>query len=401
MAQRRRGKQSLKLPSRVVRQTPGKKKRGYSATQWLAIFVVAVIAFSTIAFSLLGSFGDQPPSEEPPAPQDATTFSFQAEVEVTVSEVLPHFKLIAETSQTNIDLLDAMVRSTPGVLQMQSIFRQDPTRGNFLLYEADIMYEKEQFSLNEILEAVLANTQGQLSQTGVFSSALFEVPHNVTFRNEELDLTKEHLFLDQLVQGLVEAPTLKGDRITVHLAATFTGVSLVELTAFEVLNPETQITERVASRIMKVDSLEPVLLFSADTVFASGLEPITLEEELSVISDITQTKVQVFPSDSFSLRVDAELDAESFGSFLNELSGTQWQVLSPERPFQFELLVPAIEIYQSVKESIQIELEAQGFSSEQFSFGELPVSIEGRIDLTETGTENVISIVEQIETILA
>lgn len=387
---------------------PAKKtgKKGLSSAQWAAFLIIAVMAFSTIAFSFLSgnqTLGqEEPPPVSPPLQQSGTPLAYKATIKARIADLLPSMKLVAATNQVDIEKIDALIRQMPGVLQVVSSFRQNPSNPGAFMYVADIRVSKGA-SLEAILANLRINSDSGLSQIQFFPSALLEVPQKVVFYNSDLNLSREQVFLDQLRSGYIcsqhdnqgqcasgdSSPTQKGDIIQAELDATFTGSELTNLSVFELSNPNIELKTHSITIPLEILSLESALIFTQDTNFSAGLTTMELFEDLNSLPDFNAVNVRVQPAGSAEFKVDSDFNQAVLSGFFQEL-GVPFTALSNQKPHRFSFEPISVEAYSSLKDSVISQLASQGIPIEKIVFAPFPISIQGRLDLSETGFGNVL-----------
>lgn len=371
---------------------PAKKtgKKGLSSAQWAAFLIIAVMAFSTIAYSFLS--GNQTPGQQEPPPvslpsqQSGTPLAYKATVKARIADLLPSMKLVASTSQVDIEKIDSLIRSLPGVTQVVSSFRQNPSYPSAFVYVADIRVSKGA-SLEAVLANLRINPDSGLGQIQFFPSALLEVPQKVVFYNSDLNLSREQFFLDQLKPGYVNSETVKGDVIEAELDATFTGSELTNLSVFELSNPNTELKTRSVTVPLEIVSLENALIFTHDTNFSPGLTNFELYVDLNSLSDFNAVDVRVQPTSSAEFEVDADFNQSVISNFFQELN-VPFYVLSNQQPHRFSFEPISVEAYSELKSSVTGQLTSQGIPIEKIVFAPFGVSIQGRLDLSEIDSGN-------------
>lgn len=381
------------------------KKTPISATQWAALLVIAVMIFSTVAFSLL-SASQNPPNQTPPAnnpntqnPQTTTPLNFKAQASARVADLLASFKLFATAAQPDIDAIDALVRKSPAVVQVTSSFRQDPSKPGTLLYTADIQFDKSKAPVQQVTDEITANTLGALSTITVFSAVLFEVPHQVSFKNEDLNLTHDYIFLDPLKPGFANSGTQKGDTVSIEMEATFTGSILSNLNVYEISNLSSTPHEYTVTLPFTVSSLEPTLLLADENEFSPGLLKESIEADLQKIPDINGLTVAVHPKEPFVFTIDADLNGQAFQEAVSAIPNpVRFDVISNQKPFQFSMEFAEAGDYLPARTVISKELARQGILEEKLAVKKpLIVIIQIRAELTGNGQSRASQVAQQLQ----
>ncbi len=384
---------------------PAKKtgKKGLSSAQWAAFLIIAVMAFSTIAYSFLSGNKtpgqEEPPPIAPPPQQSGTPLNFKATVQARIADLLPSMKLVANTSQVDIEKTDAVIRSMPGVLQVVSSFRQNPSNPSAFMYAADIRVSKDA-SLEAVLANLRVNPDSGLSQIQFFPSALFEVPKKVVFYNSDLNLSREQLFLDQLKPGFVNSETIKGDVIEAELDAIFTGSELTDLSVFELSNPNTELKTHSITIPLEIVSLENALIFTQDTNFSPGLTTMELFEDLNSLPDFNAVDLRVQPMGSAEFEVDSDFNQASLSNFFQELN-VPLRSVSNQQPYRFSFEPLSVDAYSSLRDSVTSQLVSQGIPIEKIVFAPFSISIQGRLDLSKTGSLNAFQSTQHAKAVLS
>ncbi|GEM_PF-4769883 len=382
-----------------------RKKEGLSQTQVFALLIVIVMLGSTVAIGLY-SLGNQP--QDPDTPDqpldtgDQTAIPFSASTEGSVVRVLPQVVFFGPTPETDIQKIDAVILSVPGVLQIgfQSSFRDDPD-SEALLYVANFSFDPALTNSGQILTAA-SNPEVFSNTPFLFAQALVSVPSRVTFRSEQLDLNREYLFLDQLIQAYVSASTEAEDIIQVQLDATFTGATLTELIASETANSNAQIQQRQATRLYQIHELFPEIVFSFDANYTSDLEPDILKPKLLAIPNVNTAEVLLQPmaplSVHFSFQDDqTRSDVNQLFSDYNRVKSFSIQPSASGFDVYYELFQNSD--YTIVKTELKNKFSAKGWSETVgFSFSNWIVRLSVKLETASTDNK---AAADRVKTLLS
>ncbi len=382
----------------------------FSNTQLFAIILIAVIVFEIVALAFYSAQNNPSPDNNQPDPLDVgnqPTLAYTSQVDGTVVKLLPRLMFFGNTTEPDISTLDRQLLQLPGIRpeNFNSYYRNDPTTGG-LIYVAEVSYNQNQTNPVKIISDASGITQ--FSQPFGFAQALVSVPKNVSFHNNDLNLNKNHLFVDPLLATYVSVQTQANDKIQVQLDAKFQGNQLTELVSSELENPATQTQNRSATRLWSVDQLKPVLVVFADTNYSTRLEADTLKQRLSALSDINTIQLSFVPTAPLSIQFfsnDANLKTD-----VNELlKSSPFVKESSIRDFAtgFQVLVQLNQNsdYESFKTDLASRFADKNLTENQsYSFLPFVFRLSARLDTKTTDlnatanqVKNLIGITDRID----
>lgn len=260
-------------------------------SQWFALFIIAFMAFSTIAFVLSAAFNSNGSSGTPDnnSSTNLTKLTFTAQVDANVVEVFPSFKLAAETKEYNIAKIDSAIAQAGGITKVASLFRQSPSSDGASVatyYIADISFDAAKTNFDAVTAAIGEKTSSLLGQTGFFPNALIAVPNKIKLENTDLNISKDYEFKDTVIQAYLNSGTMKGDNILARVEIAFSGEQPLTVFSSEISNVSSQTAQHAVSLALPLASLEQKLTFTADANYSGWIDENNLKNALLNISDV-------------------------------------------------------------------------------------------------------------------
>ncbi|MAG21909.1 MAG: hypothetical protein CL943_01205 [Candidatus Diapherotrites archaeon] len=274
----------------------------------IAVFFVGSIIGSSLLFT-------PPPISQAPTtnPDDIqpTQLSMEASnIEATVVLILPKLKIVAETSEINIEELDTSIYSVEGVKRIASFYSQvDQSEiAAGLMYVADIQLIAGT-DAEEVFEQI--KEKPGLEQAEGFPFALVTLPSEIDFINAQLDITKSHSLRRAESEALIAFDTERGDELRVNLSATFIGEDPLNLFAYELQNTSIITVPGEAVVEAEIASLQPKLLFDITTNYSQLPLLEELETELANTPGLSDTNLfKPFIEPKISLINDTNISEE-------------------------------------------------------------------------------------------
>lgn len=381
---------------------PAKEKKGYSTTQWLALIVVALMALSGLAAALLSGnnfFAPSNPVEPPPLDNnDTTPVAFRADVNTTIADLIPAFKLFATARSQDIDAIDTQIRSLGGVLALQSQFVQDPQAPGQLLYTADIAFSKELISHENLFALIRANTAQSLSAPSFYPAALFEVPKTVRLQNTDLGLEKPYTFSDQLVQGFISEQTQKNDLVLAQLDVSLIGETISQQQALEITNWTAEPQPHKLIIQLPVESFRNELALNADIPYSDSVSVESLQQSIAALTDVNAVEAAIIPLDNVVLTVSSDFNTAEFENVLQGQILTQSFSKLSSAPYTVSFETQTLDGMKLLQSLVTAQLEAQSVPSENIAWEMPSLRAQARIFINETAQDRVPTIVNQIKT---
>ena len=351
---------------------------GLTKQQLGAIFM-AVIMFGSILgiFGLQGNSNNNAPEgyvPDVPVNQTPTAVPYEVPtVDATVLELFPTIIIIAKSGDFELNETTSKILSIEEVISINNaqFFDSASSNENF---RADIRLNSPE-SIQTAFDSISAIES--LTNIQIFPQALVSLPESVEFRNEGLDLTQEHTFVEPQTQAYVTMNTLKGDELTVSLNASFEGSVLVSLNAFELSNSSSASQIYFTDDSFSIASLENEFLVRGSVDYSQRelLENAkTIIEENNGASTIQvsplNTSMSVYFSDSNSFF------AEDLNFLLSSFEGVVSNNIAPDNSLVIVVFDPETD-FDFLKTSLEEELNSFGFDVERIE--EPVVSLQGTI----------------------
>ncbi|MFH0955028.1 MAG: hypothetical protein V1777_02905 [Candidatus Micrarchaeota archaeon] len=313
-----------------------------SGTQIFALAIVVIMVGSTIAFALLSNSdnGSSNPngSTAPLSNTEGTPLTYTAVVPAKVKSLLPSFTLVAQTSEVDIQKIDALVSAVSGIRQLSSRVQM---QGQGFVYYAEISFDGKKTTFEALTSALTEKTAGVLGSFSFVKNGFVEIPKTVNLANQDLNVSRDYTFDTQLVPAKLDFLTLTNDSLQVQLQVSLTGSNLQSVQAFEIQNSNenTKSVSRLASVDLAVAELAPNLglIIQADYLPDSNQDANAAfwEEKLSTVPGIQLFPVSVRPDSHLRFSVNAQLDVPAFLAFLATINPTNpVQAYTNQLPYQ-------------------------------------------------------------------
>ena len=360
-----------------------------------AIIIAIIMVGSIVGFGvgfLSKSQGEQPPANENVPFQNPTTIAFTAEnVPAKVLELSPQFLFTAFTDEAEIYKIDeAIVELAPNsITGLASEYKtsNDSSKGS-LIYFARIGFDSTQISALELFD-LISNLE-VFNSSEAYGIALVEIPKKVTFYSKELDLNKEYVFEDQLIQVFTALDTLKGDEIETIIDSQFQGQQLVQLLAFESKNLTAEIVQVSLVKDSEIVSLDEILTFSAKINFSNFLDENVLKSEILALDSVSDAEVSaLMPSKTLSISIPITYSnkIEDLNAVFNEFTElNSFNFFTSDTDLNIQLQFTEATNLIDLKNSLKEKLIELGINESEIEFIESFSIVSGEIYLIE---ENV------------
>ena len=358
-----------------------------------ALFVVVIMAASTVGFAVLyrtpdqqdgGDSGGEIP-EQPP-----TAIDFQASgVDATVLQLLPSVRVAGETAQTDISAVNSAIYQIKGVKKVTGSFQpwQQTTLGRGYIYVADISYSRD-YNAAYIMEK-LGTEAGLQSISGMVYCEV-QLPNRILFEsaNKDLNLGREYDLNGNSAEGLVGLQTIPGDELKVDITATFLGAKPAKISAVERENITATPVQGSVSLSAPVESLEKTLLLSASVKFSQQEKIPDLNSGIKEIDGIVDANISAQEAQPLLFIESAQAIDEARSRDLNEflLNLNAESVYAPNSPLSASLLfAQSTTAGQLLEKKLMIEnkLEALDINA---TVSESAGSIKGQAELASEGS---------------
>ena len=311
-----------------------------------ALFIVVIMAASTVGFAVLYRTPDQQDSggsDDTGTPdQPATAIDFQANnIDATVLQLLPSVRVGAETTQTDISALNSAIYQIKGVKKVTGSFQQwqQTTLGRGYVYIADISYSRD-YNAAYIIEKLGAEV-GLQSISGMVYCEV-RLPKRILFEsaNTDLNLSREYDLNGNSAEGLVSLQTIPGDELKADITATFLGAKPANISAVERENISATPVQGSVSLSAPVESLEKTLLLSASVKFSQQEKIPDLNNGIKAIDGIVDANISAQDAQPLlfieSEQVIDEAKSRDLNEFLMDLNAES--VYAPNGPLSASLL---------------------------------------------------------------
>ncbi len=290
--------------------------------QLFALFIVLIMAASTIGFALFYRSPDQDTgnqgNEPPPLVVEPTEMAFSAEgVQASVSQLLPSIKVVAETTESDFGKLSTDIYAIDGIRKVRGGFKPSPDSvlGTGFVFVGDISFETDlntAYVLEKLeQEAGLQNIEG-------FAIALVALPKKTMVFNQDVNISRDLNLSKNLAEAFVSFSTMEGDELLLTINATFKGNELASLSLVETLNITAEPVAKQAVLSAPIASLENRLLLEADVSGSQAYLLSDLNARANSIEGVLLADISVpDPDPVLSISSDATLVFEQ----LNDLNG--------------------------------------------------------------------------------
>ncbi|MFH0714193.1 MAG: hypothetical protein V1847_00350 [Candidatus Diapherotrites archaeon] len=247
-----------------------------------AIVVIGLFAFSIFAvleYSLTNGGNPTPPTD---GNTNLTPVRFQSgSIDANVVELFPYLIVTANTSQTNIDLIDAQVYQVPGVLKVQSQFVSQ----NGIQYFAYVQYSAESNAAAVLngLKAIPSISSIEAKQQG-----LIQLPSPFTISNSTLNISKTFFPPNVLTQAILSLDVQKGQSVKVKVTVDLVNETPSQVVAEQVETPK----EILLSQKLRIARLDDLLFVQGKTTDAN-LDANGLRNLLFQGKDANNVQVQL------------------------------------------------------------------------------------------------------------
>ncbi len=333
-----------------------------------SIFLGIIMLTSLFAFLYTGQDPNQPPTTPPVTPQ-TTTINYDAQnVQAKVVRLFPQVFFTATTRETNKAVLDEQVKKLSGVRSILQSYYSDPnSSGGIGQSDLSTLYYVAQLSITD--NADVFAMQEQANDSNMFLAAealrggLVSLPEQVTFTNQDLNVTLDHDFQSPLSNAFLRPNTLVEDQIIVYLQGGFSASTLKTIQAVEQQNITAQPQEITLTQTHQITNL------SQDLFFSFNATPLFLENEEQLKQTIV-TGIQgaanpqasagfFFPSLTITFDKNYSVFQQDMTTLLTDINGVQGQIFNLDQN-QLTVFLDSTTFLET-KSTLLSELEALNF----------------------------------------
>ena len=375
--------------------------------QFYAIFLGLIMISSIYGFSFFlnqsgfGSAPNVPPEGQlPDAPniQDTTALSFSASgIDANVVQIFPTMFITASTQEAEIAVLEREIINVEGIERVVNSFYRQPQQPSFassLIFVAELQVESGKDPA-EILQGL--RQLPVFSGVQAFPIGLVSLPEKVTFRNDQLNLTQEHVFADPKTRAFLNIGAMPGDNLKISLEATIAGTTLRSVQAFEEINLTAAPLPREAGGSFTISEMKPALLFEgtmplSDSIELQGL----LREEVEAIEGVESAELDfapAFPRIEVLFEESANVFEYDLNILLSDFNGvTSFDFDSEEK--KAGIMYDGSVNYPEFKQELVSELNSLKFTVKEVV--EPNVSFGGTATATSSGLQQTASALEAL-----
>lgn len=362
----------------------GEKKKGERKKVLYNWIVIIIMVGSILGFAIVASQGTQQPSEQPPPIGPPTTITYNADwIDTNVVQILNTMIITAGTDNPEINEINTAVYSIEGIKRVSSYYMRstDTSIEGTLIYVAEIAFEAG-YSAKELLDKI--KDIEFLNGVEAMSYALISLPATVTLRNNDLNITKEYTFPNQLAQAFVFLDTITNDNLIVAIEITLAGESPTKTLIAEQYNITAEPQEISLVEEYEIESMEQELQLQGLVDYSNSLslDYNSLKEQIEALKNVDYVSIDVgnfYPSITIVLDGDYSEEEQDINVILASKSDITWYDFYLDQNmliFDFN----SDSDFIALKNSLLKDLEEAEIGIEEFI--EPTIAIDGDVSLT-------------------